>query len=98
MFNKIFKVLFFSTFIYGQWSGGGGKIPSIGVVRGLVADSVTGEFIEYASVSLINQRSKKLVTGGLTDKSGRFSIQKIPLGRYSAVVEFIGYSKKRSGP
>ena len=98
MFNKIFKVLFFSTFIYGQWSGGGGKMPSIGVVRGLVADSTTGELIEYASISLINQRSRKLVTGGLTDKSGRFSIQKIPLGRYSAVVEFIGYSKKEIGP
>ena len=40
----------------------------------------------------------ELITGGLSDKNGRLNITEIPLGKYAAVIEFIGYNKKEITP
>ena len=74
------------------------KMPAIGVIQGSVIDSLSLFPLEYASVSLIELEHNELVTGGLTDKNGFLNITEIPLGRYVAVVEFIGYEKKEIGP
>jgi outer membrane receptor protein involved in Fe transport len=87
-----------SNFAFSQWPGAGGKMPAIGVVNGSVMDSTSGLPIEYASISLVNMRSDEVVTGALSDKTGRFNIREIPLGRYRAVVEFIGYATKEISP
>ena len=87
-----------STFAFSQWPGAGGKMPAIGVVNGSVMDSTSGLPIEYASISLVNMRSDEVVTGALSDKTGRFNIREVPLGRYRAVVEFIGYAAKEISP
>ena len=87
-----------SSFAFSQWPGAGGKMPAIGVVNGSVMDSTSGLPIEYASISLVNMRSDEVVTGALSDKTGRFNIREIPLGRYRAVVEFIGYATKEISP
>ena len=60
--------------------------------------STSGLPIEYASISLVNIRSDEVVTGALTSKTGRFNIREVPLGRYRAVVEFIGYATKEISP
>ena len=86
------RVFLLSTFAFSQWAGG--KMPAIGVVNGSVTDSTSGLPIEYASISLVNIRSDEVVTGALSDKTGRFNIREIPLGQYRAVVEFIGYATK----
>ena len=54
--------------------------------------------IEYASVSLVDLEHNELVTGGLSDKNGLVNITEIPLGKYVAVIEFMGYKKKEIGP
>jgi outer membrane receptor protein involved in Fe transport len=87
-----------SSFAFSQWPGAGGKMPAIGVVNGSVIDSTSGLPIEYASISLVNMRSDEVVTGALSDKTGRFNIREVPLGRYRAVVEFIGYAAKEISP
>ena len=74
------------------------KMPAIGIIQGSVIDSLSLFPLEYASVSLIELEHNELVTGGLTDKNGFLNITEIPLGRYVAVVEFIGYEKKEIGP
>ena len=74
------------------------KMPAIGVVQGSIQDSLSSLPLEYASVSLVELEHNELVTGGLTDKNGYLNITEIPLGRYVAVVEFIGYEKKEIGP
>ena len=74
------------------------KMPAIGVIQGTVLDSLSSLPLEYASVSLVELEHNELVTGGLTDKNGYLNITEIPLGRYVAVVEFIGYEKKEIGP
>jgi len=87
-----------SSFAFSQWPGAGGKMPAIGVVNGSVIDSTSGLPIEYASISLVNMRSDEVVTGALSDKTGKFNIREVPLGRYRAVVEFIGFATKEISP
>ena len=73
-------------------------MPAIGIVQGEILDSTSMKPIEYASVSLVDLEHNELVTGGLSDKSGRVNITEIPLGKYVAVIEFMGYKKKEVGP
>ena len=73
-------------------------MPAIGIVQGTIVDSVSSKPIEYASVSLVELEHNELVTGGLSNKNGRLNITEIPLGRYAAVIEFIGYNKKEISP
>ena len=98
-YRYTFLILIFSI-VFTQWPGSenGGKMPSIGIVSGSVIDSTTSQPLEYASISLVNIRSNELVTGGLSDKNGNFNIKEIPLGKYLAVIEFVGYSKKQISP
>jgi len=99
----VYSILVFSTIIVAQHDRGGGRfnpanMPKIGVLQGVVVDSVTTEPIPYVSVSVLNMRSNEIVTGGITDQTGAFNIREIPMGRYQLVVEFIGYEKVDIGP
>tara|TARA_Y100000816_G_scaffold91364_1_gene63098 strand:+ start:86 stop:430 length:345 start_codon:yes stop_codon:yes gene_type:complete len=97
MKNIIFLSILLSSLLFSQWpgsSGGSKQVPAIGILSGTILDSSTTEPLEYASISLINTRSKQLVTGGLSDEKGNFYIKEIPLGPYMAVIEFVGYKKK----
>ena len=67
-------------------------MPAIGVVQGTITDSTTGQPIEYASVSIIDNHSGSVVTGGLSKKDGSFIVSEIPLGQYVIWIEFIGYA------
>ena len=75
----IFLFTFFSSLLFSQWpgsSGGGKQMPAIGILSGTILDSSTTEPLEYASISLINTRSKQLVTGGLSDEKEIFTLKK----------------------
>ncbi len=74
------------------------KMPAIGVLQGVVIDSSTSKPIEYASISLVSLENNELITGGLTNKDGILFIEEIPLGKYAAVIEYIGYEKKEISP
>ena len=74
------------------------EMPAIGVLQGSIKDSTSMKPIEYASVSLVDLEHNELVTGGLSDKNGLVNITEIPLGKYVAVIEFMGYKKKEIGP
>ncbi len=74
------------------------SMPAIGVLQGSIKDSTSMKPIEYASISLVNLEHNELVTGGLSDKNGLVNITGIPLGKYVAVIEFMGYKKKEIGP
>ena len=96
-----------TTFAFGQRGMRGGmsrqqmdpkKVPKIGVVYGTVIDSASGSPIAYASVSIINNRSNTIMTGGITTEDGEFNIKEIPLGRHKVVIEYIGYKKQELGP
>lgn len=65
-----------------------------GKVSGKVVDATTNEPIEYASVALYRAKDSTLVTGGVTNPAGLFSIDNVPYGRFYAKVTFLGYQKK----
>ena len=72
------------------------NLPKIGVLRGTVTDSISGQPLQYASVSIFSLRTNELVSGGITDEDGRIFIEKIPLGQYKVSIEYIGYKRTRA--
>ena len=69
----------------------GGERPKIGQIFGRVKDAQTGKAIEFVSIAVLSQSDSSTVGGGITDKSGRFDIKELPVGRYIAQVMFMGY-------
>ncbi|MBA3662994.1 MAG: TonB-dependent receptor [Bacteroidetes bacterium] len=65
--------------------------PGIGKITGRIVDSLTGEPVEYATISILKQESKKIVDGGTTDDKGLINISNIKEGNYQIQVYFIGY-------
>ncbi len=61
------------------------------IIRGKVMDASGLSPLEYATVSAMQQEA--IISGDLTDERGLFSI-KLPQGRYTIVVEYLGYGKK----
>ncbi|MDN5201041.1 outer membrane beta-barrel family protein [Fulvivirgaceae bacterium BMA10] len=69
----------------------GGKERSMGLkIKGRVLDEESKKPLEYATVTLFNQKDSTLVTGSVTDKYGIFEITAQP-GRYILNVQFISY-------
>ncbi len=65
--------------------------PHLGVIRGSVLDSATAQPLEYATVSLFRSDMRKPVNGAATLNSGKFLLEKVPVGSYKLVIEFIGF-------
>lgn len=92
--KKYLLVLLFIPFIaMAQHGKGGGVRPSVTVVGGVV-DSLTQAKLSFATVSFLNPESGSLVTGGICNEQGEFSVADIDMGTYNVLVEYIGYSPK----
>lgn len=63
---------------------------SAGTLNGTVKDGATGEPIPFANVSI--EENGNVVTGGMTDFDGKFSIKPIPAGKYTVSVSYVGYA------
>lgn len=74
--------------------------PSLvnGKIEGSIIDSVNKAPVEYATVALYRSDGDQIITGTTTDGKGKFSLDKIPLGTYRIVIDFIGYQRKTIGP
>jgi outer membrane cobalamin receptor len=71
--------------------GQGGNMPKIGVLSGKVIDEGSKSPVEFASVILYSVKDSSMVSGTITDASGSFSLQDLPMGKFYADVKFIGY-------
>ncbi len=60
-------------------------------MRGAVVDSVSKKPLLEASVVLQTPRDSAMVTFGLTDGEGRFTLQGVRAGTYRLLVSFVGY-------
>ena len=67
-----------------------------GEVSGSVFEYGTQDPISYATVSIFEESSEELVTGGITDMDGEFSIGGLEDGSYFLRVNFIGYEVHRT--
>jgi hypothetical protein len=65
-----------------------------GTISGFVRDAVSKQHIEYATASLTDKTTGKVITGAVTDSTGAFIIKDIPFGRYVLTFDFIGYRSK----
>ncbi len=88
--------LCFSSLLIAQQPSG--QAPKIGTIYGAVIDLETSQAVAYATVTVNNVSDNKLVTGGLTDEDGKFSVPQIPPGEFMIEISFIGYDKKELGP
>ncbi|MHC1705321.1 MAG: TonB-dependent receptor [Tenuifilaceae bacterium] len=79
-----------------QMGGGGSGMPAgTGTIKGSIIDNTDNVPVEYANVIIYSARDSSLVTGGITDAKGNYSIDKIPFGRYYVIFKFIGYKDFR---
>ena len=62
-------------------------------ITGKVIDKITGQPLEYATVAFFSKAENKIVTGGITDETGNFSIP-VPSGTYDVSIEFISFIKQ----
>lgn len=74
------------------------NVTGEGVLIGKITDSISGNVIEYATVSLIQQADGKVINGATTNDKGFFKLTEIPNGTYNLLIYFIGYktSKKEN--
>ena len=57
-------------------------------VSGIVTDSETSEPLEYATISLEHKRIPDKIYGGITDESGKFSVDVTP-GMYNLKIDYL---------
>ena len=95
--NKLIFILLFLSFMIAHEGGEDGHRhnrlhPNPGfIIEGIVVNADTAEPIEYASVSIYELETDELVLGTITDSEGYFFIDKIPMGSFFVLVQFIGY-------
>ncbi len=63
-----------------------------GKIIGKVIDETTQQPLDYATVTVFSAKDSSLITGGVTDATGSFSLD-VKNGEYYATVEFISYKE-----
>ncbi|MFL5745309.1 MAG: TonB-dependent receptor domain-containing protein, partial [Niastella sp.] len=64
-----------------------------GKITGKVIDSVTKAPLEYATITIMDKASGKILTGGASNDAGVFTITSVGTGEYTIIIESIGYQK-----
>ena len=65
------------------------------VITGKVIEKDSKAPMEYANISIYNSADSTLVTGGITNPEGKFTIEKLSNGTYYVEANFIGFNKTR---
>ena len=65
-----------------------------GQILGTVKTDTDNQVLEYATVSLKNTKTDKLIEGTITDKKGKFLFENIAIGEYKLTISFIGYENR----
>ena len=61
-------------------------------VNGVITSS-EGDFLEYATITLLDPESNNVITGGISDNKGRFSV-KAKKSSYNILIEYISFKNK----
>jgi outer membrane cobalamin receptor len=88
--KKFLIILIFLTCLNSQFQ----KKEAFFIIKGVVIDKETNSPIEYASVSIFNQKDSSFAGGVLTDSKGQFMINVNRPGLYFLRITFLGYEKK----
>lgn len=63
-------------------------------VVGSLRDSVSGEFLSFVNVAVLDSADSSFVKGGATNFDGLFEISGVPLGAYLLRISAIGYQNR----
>ena len=86
-------LLFSLTILTAQRPGGqrqGGQQANPITITGTVLDQETNQPLEYATLVLQSTRNPDRITGGISDATGKFSVETLP-GRYNVRVEYLSF-------
>jgi outer membrane receptor for ferrienterochelin and colicins len=86
----IFILSFFVFYTISAQPGSGQRPPQI-KVTGTVTDKISGQPLEFASITFQHVRRSEIITGGLTDAKGSFDIDMMA-GVYNITIEFLSYA------
>ena len=86
-------LLFIPTLMIAQGPGRDGPRPEFTVI-GSVLDTLNNEGLSFATLSFISIKDDKLITGGICNEEGVFTIEEVPAGPYKLLIEYIGYAPK----
>lgn len=75
----------------GKGQNGNKDLPAIGQISGQIIDANTNEQIEYATIALYHKRTKELSGGTISQKNGKFFLEKLKPGKYDVKISFMGY-------
>jgi len=81
--------------IFSQPAGRQNSAPMEASISGQVVDNSTGQPVEYAAIGLYRLKDSTLVTGIVTDISGKFVLDQLSFGRFYIDINFMGYKKSR---
>ena len=87
--NKLSLVILFLFITISSFGQRPQNIPKF-VLSGLVIDQETEQPLEYATITLKNERRPEMLQGGITDVNGRFSFEVDP-GKYDINAEYISF-------
>jgi outer membrane receptor protein involved in Fe transport len=67
----------------------------IGKISGVVRDSTNQAVgVEFANIALLDPITEKPIDGAMADEKGKFTITKVPAGKYALAVSFLGFETK----
>jgi outer membrane receptor protein involved in Fe transport len=65
-------------------------VPKTGVINGTVVDNLSNTPLPYVNI-IVKDALNNIITGGITNEQGEFTIKKIPEGESNVDIQFIGY-------
>ncbi len=88
---KIYFIFLFFLFAFSTEAQNNNN--AVGKITGRIFDSLTGQPVEYATISLFTQNENKLVNGVTADDKGVFKLTNVSAGTYKIFIDFMGYKK-----
>ena len=86
----LFFVFMFFGLLNGQRPSNTSNIKKI-TISGNVLDQETNQPLEYATITLKNNRFPDRIQGGISNENGRFDLEIFP-GKYNISIEYIGFN------
>lgn len=68
-----------------------GNSPKDAKITGTIIDGGSNQAVPFASVAIYQAKDSTLLTGVLSKDDGSFGIEKLPYGKFYAIVTFVGY-------
>ena len=90
MKHPLTKVILAGLFILFLVQNGFGQNSKLANIKGKIIEAQSKAPLAYASIRILKNSDSTLVSGGISDEKGQFSLE-APYGDYHAVVEFLGY-------